>query len=165
MANWWDEFYSTKPDEPRSPGLEPAPAAPLAGLSSVAPSSSFAERVNQLGGPSPFAGIDYTAAPPAPALPSPPKPQPAFDLGNTASALWEGATQQLVPGVKSALAQAYTGLDRPDTNPEWANRWMNEGRAVQQQADARTEELRNAGQLDSTSEAIRQAIPLSLIHI
>lgn len=159
MANWWDEFYSTKPDKPRSPGLEPAPAAPLAGLSSVAPSSSFAERVNQLGGPSPFAGIDYTAAPPAPALPMPPKPQPAFDLGNTASALWEGATQQLVPGVKSALAQAYTGLDRPDANPEWATRWMSEGRAAQQQADARTEELRKAGQLDSTSEAIRQAIP------
>lgn len=88
-----------------------------------------------------------------------PNPKPFFSAGDTASALWEGATQHLVPGFKSALAQAYTGLDRPDQAPDWAQRWQAEGRQSQQQANARIAELQAKGESSSIGESIREAIP------
>ncbi|MBL8258379.1 MAG: hypothetical protein JNM60_01030, partial [Candidatus Competibacteraceae bacterium] len=126
------------------------------------PAPKFAEPLD------PFAPVP--GLPPPPALPdysnwTPPQPaapaaqqKPAFDLSNVGSALWEGATQQLVPGFKSALAQAYTGIN-PVEPGSFAERWMAEGRQAQEQSQARIAELQKAGQTDSSSEAIREAMP------
>lgn len=102
---------------------------------------------------------NYAALPDVrPKVAAEPASKPAFDLGNVGSALWEGATQQLVPGFKSALAQAYTGIN-PVEPGSVAERWMAEGRQAQERSQARIAELQRAGQTDSSSEAIREAMP------
>lgn len=102
---------------------------------------------------------NYAALPDVrPKVAAEPASKPAFDLGNVGSALWEGVTQQLVPGFKSALAQAYTGIN-PVEPGSVAERWMAEGRQAQERSQARIAELQRAGQTDSSSEAIREAMP------
>lgn len=156
MGNWWEE-------QPKPTGslasLQPTTQPPA--FDSASANNPYAAQLAQSlqayrNRPSRFS--TEPASLPAPAQP-PEADKPAFDLGNSLSALYEGATEQFIPGVKSALAQAYTGLERPDRNPEWATRFMEEGRQAQQQADQRTAELQRQGQSDSTSEAIRSAIP------
>ncbi len=156
--NWWEE-------QPKPTGslasLQPTTQPPSAPAFDSAANNPYATQLAQglqayRNRPNRFS--TEQASLPAPA-PPPEADKPAFDLGNSLSALYEGATEQFIPGVKSALAQAYTGLERPDRNPEWATRFMEEGRQAQQQADQRTAELQRQGQSDSTSEAIRSAIP------
>ncbi|MCB0247462.1 MAG: PLxRFG domain-containing protein [Anaerolineae bacterium] len=158
MGNWWDE-------QPKPTGslasLQPTVQPPSVPAFDSEANNPYAAQLAQSlqayrNRPSRFS--TEPASLPAPAQP-PEADKPAFDLGNSLSALYEGATEQFIPGVKSALAQAYTGLERPDRNPGWATRFMEEGRQAQQQADQRTAELQRQGQSDSTSEAIRSAIP------
>lgn len=155
MAQWWEQ--QPKPQQKPINSLLPQPPQPAGGNSYLADAMRLYQQMR-----------DQAQSRPNPALmeappPTPPAPvaqeKPAFDLGNVGTALWEGATEQFVPGLKSAVAQAYTGLDRPDTNPEWATRWMTEGRQAQEQAQARNAELQRTGKSDSASEAIREAIP------
>lgn len=158
MGNWWEE-------QPKPTGslasLQPTTQPPSVPAFDSAANNPYATQLAKSlqayrNRPSRFS--TEPASLPTPAQP-PEADKPAFDLGNSLSALYEGATEQFIPGVKSALAQAYTGLERPDRNPEWATRFMEEGRQAQQQADQRTAELQRQGQSDSTSEAIRSAIP------
>ena len=158
MGNWWDE--QQKPTGSIA-SLQPTTQPPSVPAFDSAANNPYATQLAQglqayRNRPSRFS--TEPASLPTPAQP-PEADKPAFDLGNSLSALYEGATEQFIPGVKSALAQAYTGLERPDRNPEWATRFMEEGRQAQQQADQRTAELQRQGQSDSTSEAIRSAIP------
>lgn len=139
MGNWWDEQQkSTGSLASLQPTTQP-PSVPA--FDSSAANNPYATQLAQSlqayrNRPSRF------STEPA-SLPTPAQPveadKPAFDLSNSLSALYEGATEQFIPGVKSALAQAYTGLERPDRNPEWATRFMEEGRQAQQQADQRTD--------------------------
>jgi hypothetical protein len=158
MGNWWDE--QQKPTGSLA-SLQPTTQPPSVPAFDSAANNPYATQLAQSlqayrNRPSRFS--TEPASLPTPAQPAE-ADKPVFDLGNSLSALYEGATEQFIPGVKSALAQAYTGLERPDRNPEWATRFMEEGRQAQQQADQRTAELQRQGQSDSTSEAIRSAIP------
>ncbi|MCB1768672.1 MAG: hypothetical protein KDJ31_03065, partial [Candidatus Competibacteraceae bacterium] len=85
--------------------------------------------------------------------------KPFFSLPDVANALYEGATQQFIPSVKGTVAQLYSGLDRPDLQPEWVQRYQDEGRAAQEMAQRRNEEQAATGKLSSAGEAVRQAIP------
>lgn len=161
MANWWDDML-----EPRPAPAQPAQPQPLGGLPRPTPGGlplptlpTFDELRQQRGIAS-DEEIARSLRQPLPVAPPATLPvqRPAFDLSNVGSALWEGATEQLLPSLKSAAAQAYTGINpvEPDST---AARWMEEGRQSQARADTRLEALRQSGQTDSTSEAIRQAIP------
>ncbi len=102
---------------------------------------------------------DLPAIPAGPAAPPKPKDRPFFSPSDVGGALWEGATQQLVPGIKSAAAQLYAGMARPDQQPDWAKRWMTEGRTAVDQSQARRAELDASGKGSSIGQAIREAVP------
>lgn len=88
----------------------------------------------------------------------PPK-KPFFSLPDVANALYEGATQQFIPGLKGAAAQLYAGGERPDLQPEWVQRYQAEARAAQDQSQKRVQEQQAAGLSSSAGESIREAIP------
>jgi len=167
MANWWDAPSDESAVAESAPTLldtatleQQARHAQLAELLRPTPTSaepsilstldSYRQAKAAAANPQPG-----TVAPAAQAQPD----KPFFDLGNTAGALWEGATQQLWPAIKATAAQAYTGLDRPDQAPEWAKQALAENRQVQEQKQAKTAQLQREGKSDSVSESIREAIP------
>lgn len=94
----------------------------------------------------------------ASATDQPPK-KPFFSLPDVANALYEGATQQFIPGLKGAAAQLYAGGERPDLQPEWVQRYQAEARAAQDQSQKRVQEQQAAGLSSSAGESIREAIP------
>jgi len=173
MANWYDD-ESALPTEVPSTITPALPENPLMqayqqGLSGVGLSAlqdlptysgtpGVRQGLSQYGTPTGKTPEEYAASLPPVQTAVSQEDKPLFDLSNTASALWD-AGKSLGTTLPSAYYQMKEGLKRPDEySPEAVAAFAAQKELEQKNNEAIQQQIA-AGNTDSTSESIREAIP------